>query len=130
MAGQIDVYMATVATIIGLAASDRIRILATMSAKRVPQLPDVPTMAEAGLDGFVIPGWLGLFGPPNMSPQLRATVSKTVSDTVRDPRFAAKLSKISAEPITREAAEFAPFYYSELAKWKKFAEETHISAGN
>jgi tripartite-type tricarboxylate transporter receptor subunit TctC len=128
--GRIDTYMTGISNIFEFAKSGRIRILAAMSAQRAAQLPDVPTMSEAGLPNFVVNGWLGLFGPPGMAPQLQAAISKAIADVVRDPVYAEKLRKINTEPVPMEAAEFAPFYYGELAKWKKFAAETNIKIGN
>jgi tripartite-type tricarboxylate transporter receptor subunit TctC len=128
--GRIDTYMSGISNIFELAKSGRIRILAAMSNERASQLPDVPTMSEAGLPNFVVNGWLGLFGPPGMAPELQAAISKAIADVVRDPVYSEKLRNINTEPVPMEAAEFAPFYYGEIAKWKKFAEETNIKIAN
>lgn len=129
LSGQVDLYMSSVGTIAGLTATDRFRILATMNATRLPELPDVPTMGEAGLPDFVINGWLGLFGPPGMAPELRATIGKAVVDMVHDPQYADKFRKMHAEPVARGAADFASFYAAEVAKWKQFSSESDIKIG-
>ena len=87
-------------------------------------------MAEAGLPGFALDGWLGLFGPPNMNETLRMRVSRAVDEVVREPKLAAKLRSIGATASTKDAATFAPFYLAEVARWKKFSDETNIKVGD
>lgn len=129
MAGRLDMQMSSTSNILSFVEAKKLRVLAVLGDARVREFPDTPTMAEAGLPGFAIPGWLGLFGPPGMDEGLRASVSKVFADTVTDPRYAEKLRGMSVEPTTMQAGAFAPFYFAELAKWKRFADESGIKVG-
>lgn len=130
LAGQVDSYMASMPTMLGHIGGDRIRMLAVLGRQRAREVPAVPTMEESGQPGFVISGWLGMFAPPALTPELRATISKTITDIVHEPRIAERLRGVSAAPVTKESAEFGPFYLSEVARWKAFSAETGIKVGD
>ena len=130
VAGHVDVYMASLPTMLAFMGTDRINVLATLGRVRAPETPNVPTMKEAGLDNFELAGWLGLFGPPGLSEELKATISRTIAEVVADPQVAQKLRATSAAPVTRLSADFGPFYLSEVARWKAFSDETGIKVGD
>jgi tripartite-type tricarboxylate transporter receptor subunit TctC len=129
LGGQVDLFMASLPTIAGLVNTDRIKILAAISTERLPQLPDVPTMSEAGLPEFDLRGWVGLFGPPNMALQLRGAIGDAVAAVVGDPLYADKFRQIYSTPVAKGAKDFPAFYYSEVAKWKSFSVESGVKSG-
>ncbi len=124
LAGVTDLYMPSVASIAGHLTNPRVRFLATLAPKRLPQLPEVPTMAELGMKEMTIIGWLGVFGPPKMPADLRDRISDAIEKVVADPGHQQKFRSIFADPVTRPGREFAPFYVSEVEKWKAFAQRT------
>ena len=128
--GQVDVYMASVPSVVGHLGSDKIRPLALMSKSQLAAYPNVPTMEQAGMPGFIIDGWLGLFGPPNMSADLRGRVSRAVADVVRDPKYADKLRANGVDPITKDSDAFSKFYLAEVLRWKNFSNEHNIKVGD
>jgi tripartite-type tricarboxylate transporter receptor subunit TctC len=130
VAGHVDVYLASLPTMLAYLGTDRIHVLATLGKERAPETPDVPTMAEAGLDNFVLAGWLGLFGPPGLPDALRLTISRTIAEVVADAKVSQRLRKTSAAPVTMESAAFAPFYMSEVDRWKAFSDQTGIKVGD
>ena len=130
VAGHVDAYMASLPTMLGHMGTDRVKVLATLSRERAREAPDVPTMKEAGIDNFVLSGWLGLFGPPGLPEDLRLIISKTVADVVHDPKVTERLRATSAAPITKLSAEFAPFYLSEVERWRTFSDATGIKVGD
>jgi tripartite-type tricarboxylate transporter receptor subunit TctC len=130
VAGHVDVYLASLPTMLAYLGTDRIHVLATLGKERAPETPDVPTMAEAGLDNFVLAGWLGLFGPPGLPDALRLTISRTIAEVVADAKVSERLRKTSAAPITMESAAFTPFYMSEVDRWKAFSDQTGIKVGD
>jgi tripartite-type tricarboxylate transporter receptor subunit TctC len=92
--------------------------------KRSALWPDLPTIQESGLPGFVSDGWAGLMGPKNLPKpiveKLRATLIKAVSD----PSTNAGLKKVGAEPVTSTPGEFAKL----IAKdWKVFGEAIRVA---
>jgi tripartite-type tricarboxylate transporter receptor subunit TctC len=129
LGGQIDLYLSSLSTIAAFIKTDRIQFLATMGTKRLPQLPDVPTTGEAGLPNFVLDGGAGIFGPPNMTATLRNAIGDAVAAVVHDPTYAEKFQKIYSTPVEKGAKDFPPFYYGEVAKWKRFSLESGIKSG-
>ncbi len=124
LAGVTDLYMPSVSSIAGHLTNPRVRFLTTLAPKRLPQLPDVPTMAELGMKDMTIIGWLGVFGPPKMPVELRDRISSAIEKVVADPVHQQKFRSIFADPVTRPGREFGPFYVSEVEKWKGFAQRT------
>lgn len=130
IAGQVDLYLASLPTMIGYVGTDRVHILASFNKTRAPETPDVPTIQEAGIDQFVLPGWLGLFGPPGLPEDLKAAISRTIAAVVHDPDVTKKLRATSADPVTRDSVDFAKFYLAEVDRWRAFSRETGIHAGD
>lgn len=97
----------------------RIRALGVSGAKRAPVLPDVPTIAQAGVPGYDADLWFGLWGPPGMSrdrvTQLNAAVVKVLQSADTKQRFA----DLGAEPTASTPAQFQAFLRNEIVKWEK-----------
>lgn len=124
VAGVTDLYMPSVASIAGHLTNSRVRFLATLAPQRLPQLPDVPTMAELGVKEMTLVGWLGVFAPPKLTVSLRDRISDAIIKVVADPLHQARFKSIYADPVTKPGREFATFYVSEVEKWKAFAQRT------
>jgi tripartite-type tricarboxylate transporter receptor subunit TctC len=124
LAGVTDLYLPSIASIAGHLTNPSVRFLATLGPKRVSVLPDVPTMSELGVGEMTMVGWLGVFGPPNLPVGLRDQISDLVEQVMRDPEQQVKFRAIFADPVTKSAREFAPFYLAEVEKWKLFGERT------
>ena len=102
----------------------RARAIAMAGEKRSVLWPDLPTISESGLPGFVSDGWAGVLGPRGLPPaivkQLYATLVKTVQDTATSEA----LKKVGAEPVLRPSAEFSEL----IAKdWKVYGEAIRIA---
>lgn len=108
------------------AVQDLVRALAVASPKRIPPLPDVPTIAESGVPGFEAWAWQGLVAPVGTPREalekLRAEYAKAVADAgVRQ-----KLIEAGVEPLTSSPEELAAYIRSETAKWAKVIQEGNI----
>lgn len=104
----------------------KIKPLAVTGAKRLPELPDVPTLAESGFPGLEAYSWIGIFAPAATPP---AVVNKLHDDfvaAVNDPDTRAKLTGAGFEVVGSSQAELARFVRSEYERWDKFARETNI----
>jgi len=126
MAGTIAMNIQSIPSARGQYESDRLKILAVFSDKRVAELPNVPTMAEAGFPGFVIKSWLGVFGPRGLPDAIRDQLSTVMSEIVKSPAPETQLRRVGFEPVGMTAAEFSRFYVGELQRWQKIANETGI----
>jgi len=126
LAGRLEASAIGAAAIIPFIKSGKVRCIATGSARRLPQLPDVPTVAEQGFPGFEMTQWYGMMAPSSM-PQ--ANIDKLAAETmkaVKAPESVRRLSGDAAEPIGDTPAEFAQFIATEQARWKKVIARAQI----
>ena len=124
--GQIAAVVTNVVNVLPHVQSGRVRALAVASAQRLKSLPDVPTMAEAGMPDFEVSVWWGLMGPANMPEAVverlnRAVATAVASGTIRD-----RLETLSAQPWTMTPAEFKAFYAKEGVRWVDVARKAGI----
>jgi tripartite-type tricarboxylate transporter receptor subunit TctC len=126
LAGTLSMNIQSVPTVIGQATSDRLKILAALSARRIKELPAVPTMEESGLKDFAISSWNGLFGPPGLPAATRDKLAQATIEVLRLPAVQEKFRAATLEPVATDAAAFSKRYYAEVSKWKAFANETGI----
>jgi tripartite-type tricarboxylate transporter receptor subunit TctC len=98
----------------------QLRALGVGSAARSPQIPDVPSIAEAGLPGYDAETWFGLFAPRAAPPEIVARINADVQHVLADASFRQKfLNPSFFEPIKGSPDEFAAFVRNEAAKWSK-----------
>ncbi len=121
LAGVLTVNVQSIPTALGQIGSDRMKVLAVLSARRLAALPDVPTMAESGVPGLVVTSWLGAFGPPGLPAAIRDMLSRAMMDVVREPGVQERFRKVGFEPAGADAATFAARYYADVDRWKEFA---------
>ncbi|VTU45598.1 Argininosuccinate lyase (plasmid) [Variovorax sp. SRS16] len=106
----------------------RIRALAVSGSRRLPSLPNIPTVAEAGVPGYEVSGWLGIAAPANTPPAIVAKLNKTLNEAMAMPDMQAKMKDMGAEVITTTPAEFGTFMASEFTRWKKVIVEGNLVA--
>jgi tripartite-type tricarboxylate transporter receptor subunit TctC len=102
--------------------------LAVTSNKRVPALPDVPTVAESGFGGFEDYTWVGLFLPAGTPPEVVARLDEEARRALQSPELREKLAGAGFEPVGSGPREFAPYLRTELGKWAKVVKETGAKA--
>lgn len=90
-------------------AAGKVKALAVTSEKRLPQLPNVPTFAEAGYPDFKPAQWNGLFVPAGTPPAIVSRITTEFSKAMKDPAVLARLQELNAEPVMSSQAEFASF---------------------
>ena len=99
--------------------SGRLRLIAVSSAKRSPQLPDAPTVSEAGVAGYESITWFGLLAPAKTPPAIVARLHRELVKVVRAPEMRAQLELQGYDPVGGSPAEFAAFIRAESAKYAK-----------
>jgi tripartite-type tricarboxylate transporter receptor subunit TctC len=117
LGGQIAVMFDNMPSAIGHVKHGRLRALAVTTPKRSPALPDVPTIAEAGLPGYSTASWFGLLAPANTPAPVVAKLNAAILKALADPGVKAKLAEQGAEPLGEKPEQFAKFIRSETAKW-------------
>ena len=102
------------------------RALAVSSAKRNPQLPDVPTVAESGFPGFDVTVWYGVCAPSGVPKQILDKLHATLVRTVNLPEMKARLAEASIEATPTTPEEFAAFIKGETERWARVVKEANI----
>jgi len=130
LAGTLAVNVQSIPTALGQIGSDRMRVLAVLSDHRLAALPEVPTMEESGMAGFVVTSWLGVFGPPGLPDAIRDQLGDAMIAVTRLPEVQERFRHIGFEPVGTDAATFARHYYGEVDRWKAFATQYGIRISN
>jgi tripartite-type tricarboxylate transporter receptor subunit TctC len=104
--------------------SGKLRALGVGSAQRQAVLPDVPTVAEAGLPGYEVANWIGIVAPAGTPPAIIETLNKEISAILESPDVRKQLANDGAEPMRMSTA--AAFMIKELAKWGRVVKEGGI----
>ena len=95
----------------------RLRALATTGPARSPLFPDLPTVGESGMPGFVVESWYGLLGPAGLPAEVVARIQRAVIAMLADPEMRSRLSAAGLEPLSSTPEEFAALIRSELERW-------------
>jgi len=117
IAGEVQMSFANVPAIQGHVKSGRLRALATAAAQRDPQLPDVPTMQEAGLDGVEVSVWYGVLAPAKTPPEIVRKLADGIVRATRDPEVRRRMLDQGAMPVGSTPEEFAKILREEVARW-------------
>jgi len=118
LADRVQLFFATVPTILPYVKDDRVSLLAVTGAKRSPLYPQVPTMAESGIQDFDITTWWGVLAPPKMPPALVAQLNKAINEAAARGPVQERLSSEGAESISGSADDFRKTLGTELAGWR------------
>ena len=126
MSGAVNVALPTVIAALPSIKSGRLRAIAVTSAKRIPSLPDLPTVAEAGVPGYEAVSWGGVMAPAGTPPEVITRLNTEINRILRLPDVAEKLSSFGAQIVGSTPEEFAAYLKAEIAKWGKVARDNNI----
>jgi tripartite-type tricarboxylate transporter receptor subunit TctC len=104
--------------------SGKLRVIAVTGAKRSPLLPDAPTVSEAGLRGFDVTSWYGMFGPAALPRELVTKVNGDIAAVLNAPDVRERLSSSGAEPAATSPDELGRLVRQEITKWSKVVAES------
>jgi tripartite-type tricarboxylate transporter receptor subunit TctC len=107
--------------------SGKVRALAVANARRLPQLPDVPTFRELGLREVLAEAFAGIVVPARTPPDVIARLQAAVAAAVRDPQVNAKLVDIGYEPVGGTQQQFVAVLQQETPRWHKLVKDLSIS---
>jgi tripartite-type tricarboxylate transporter receptor subunit TctC len=125
--GHVDIYVSSLPQVLQLARTGRARALAVTSVKRTALLPDVPTLAEAGIPGFDLWSWWGIVGPAGMPADVVNALNTEIGKQLASPELKTILSSEGAEAATMTAQQFGDLMRSETERWIKLAHDAKIS---
>lgn len=117
MGGQIEAIFDSVPSAVPFVKSGQMRVLAVSTAQRDSTLPDVPTVAESGLRGFDVLGWLGIVGPKGLNPAIRDKINADLKKALATEAVKEKMAKIGMQPVGGSPEDFGKYIASEYARW-------------
>jgi tripartite-type tricarboxylate transporter receptor subunit TctC len=124
LGGQIQIMSDPLQSVLSNVQGGRLRAIAISSRERSPVLPNVPTIAESGYDGFETTAWWGVFGPARMPAAITAVLASEIEKIIQSDAFRSRMEPLGVflKDLTGEA--FAQFQQSELVKWGKAVRDT------
>jgi tripartite-type tricarboxylate transporter receptor subunit TctC len=117
IAGEVHFSFANVPAILGHVRNGRLRALAVLAPKRSELMPEVPTMAEAGVKDVIVPVWYALLAPAKTPPEVVKTLNDATVRAARDPALKQKLVDQGADPVGNSSEEFSRLLREEVARW-------------
>ena len=126
MAGQVSVSLSNMPAYTPQIKAGRIRALAVTTSKRSPAAPEIPTMSEAGVTGYVTVAWFGLLAPANTPRDIVNKLSVETARILKLPDVNARLTELGAEPVGNTPAEFDAFIKTEIVKWGKVIKDANV----
>ena len=118
IAGSVPAGFQFLPNVAGPLRSGDARALAVTGEKRMPALPEVPTVAEAGITGYAPSGWLALLAPRGTPKSIIAKLHVELAAAIADPVVRDKFAELGAEPVASTPEELARFVSSEIVKWR------------
>ena len=119
LGGQISIVFTGVPPVVPLTQAGKVKLLATTGVKRIPALPNLPTIAEAGYAGAGMSIWYGLAAPAGTPREIVTRLNKEMIRIMALPDIKERSVQLGAEPTTSTPEEFTALVREELAKWRK-----------
>ena len=121
-----QVMVAPTQSVTGHVKSGKLRALAVTGSKRLATLPEVPTLAEAGVPGYEAVGWFGLMAPVATPRDIVTMLNREINRILQLPDVKTRLLELGAEPASLSPEQFIDFIRSDNAKWEKLIKERGI----
>lgn len=126
--GQLQMIFGDITVATPYIKSGKLRALGVTTEKRAASLPDVPTFAEAGLPGYAVHVWYGVFGTGGTPKDVVDRLAREIRVVLAAPDVRERLAALGAEPVGSSPEEFEAFIRAELAKWSKIIRDGNIRA--
>ncbi len=117
--GRVSFMFANAPSVVSLVKAGKLRALAVTGKNRSPALPNVPTMEEAGVRGFVLVSWYGIMGPYKMPPDVIATLNSNINRMLKEPEIKERFAEQSSTPFIMSSDQAEEFFLQELKTWEK-----------
>jgi tripartite-type tricarboxylate transporter receptor subunit TctC len=127
MSGKVQMLFSSIAGALPFTSKGSVVALATTGLQRSPVYPDLPTIAEAGLPGYSVDLWLGLYTRAGTPPDVLATLNGGIDKALHDDELKAAFAKFGLTPRGTTLAEGAAFTKDEYEKWRKVILDGHIT---
>jgi tripartite-type tricarboxylate transporter receptor subunit TctC len=124
LAGQLQLASMGMPVAMPHVQAGKLRAIAVTGAARSPLLPHLPTVAEAGLAGFDVTSWYGVFGPAALPKEIVARLNSEIGGAINAPELKERLTALGAEPSLKTPEQFAQYVRDEIVKWAKVVRES------
>lgn len=128
LGGQVDASFQNVNAVIAHINAGKLRALAITSEKRLPLLPNVPTLAEAGVKGAEVYSWQSVVAPRGLPADVRSKMHEAVVTALNDPKVRQQFTSVGFEIVANTPEQFAAFQLREFNRWKQLIEARKITA--
>ena len=128
IAGRVQFLMGAVLTAVPHVKEGRLRALAVTGSKRIQSLPELRTLEESGLPGFVVTTWQGVFAPAGTPAAVLSRVNAEFVKAVHSPELRPKIEQQDMDPTGLSVKAFTTAYYVELKRWTKVAQDAGLKA--
>lgn len=126
IAGHIDAAVDTVGEYVEAHHGKKVRVLAVFGSSRVPNLPDVPTVAEQGIAGINAESWMGVFVPAKTPAPVIKQLQDAIAVAVNDPSTKSRLERVAIQAEFKDAATFGAAVQRDIATWSAIVKESGI----
>lgn len=124
ISGQVQLYVSSVPTLIGHIRSGKMRPIAVTSARRVDDLPQVPTIAESGYKGFEAVTWFGVLGPANLPKDVVAKLNADINKALKDADLQKRLGAQGADVAGSTPDQFAKLIRDDIVRWGRIVKDS------
>jgi tripartite-type tricarboxylate transporter receptor subunit TctC len=128
LAGQVHLASMGLPVAVPHVQSGKLRAIAVTGAARSSLLPEVPTVSEAGLPGFEVTSWYGVFGPARLPADIVVKLNAEIGSTVTAPDVKERLAALGAEPSVKSPDQFGRYVREEITKWAKVVKDSGAKA--
>src|SRR3954468_13810141 len=128
IAGHVKIMFSSLVQTTPFIQSGQLRALGPGGAKRNPVLPDVPTIAEAGVPGYVADNWWGVLAPAGTPQPIIDKLYKDIQEVLKSPELTAAFAREGAAAVTMSTADFGKYMENEIVKWGRVVREGNIKA--
>jgi tripartite-type tricarboxylate transporter receptor subunit TctC len=127
LGGHVKVHFSLVPSGIAHVRAGKLRVLAVTTEKRLPYLPDVPTIAESGFPTYEISSWQGMFAPAGTRQDIVAKINGEVVELLKTPAMRERMAREGADPVGSSPQQFAQRVASEVEKWARVAKAAGLA---
>lgn len=124
--GQVQVMVDNLVTAAPQIKAGRVRALAVTSPQRVPEFPDLPTIAESGYPGFDVTVWVGFMAPGKTPPAVIETLHREITKLLAQPHVKQRIAEMGGVTMSMSSAQFSSFVRTEIDKWGAVSKQANI----
>jgi tripartite-type tricarboxylate transporter receptor subunit TctC len=128
VSGQVQLTFGDPIATLPYVRANRLRALGVSGDRRLASAPDIPTVVEAGLPGYVVSGWFGVVSPAGTPADVVAILNASINRSLNDASVKERLRTLAAEPVQKSPEEFGRYIAAENQKWSRLVRDAGINA--